>query len=132
MKKAIKNLNKKAKNISGKISKSKCFNFICNKDHLKYFAVIIILVFIGFLVYRGLSNSVVVSQSEIIRRVSKHVDLPNTDPLSVVRVDNAENLRKQSYFYDNINEGDYIVAYRTIVVIYDLRNDKITRVTRSK
>lgn len=131
MKALVKKLHKKSKVLSKKITKVNFSSLFKIKNHKPLFAVIV-FVFIGLLLYRGISNSVVVSQSEIIRRISKHVELPNNPPLSVVRVDNAENLRVQNSFYQDINEGDYILAYRTMVVIYDLRNDKIVRVTSSR
>ena len=134
MKAVVKKLHKKSKVLSKKISKvsfSSCFNFIKINNYKPLFTIIVIA-FVGFLLYRGVSNSVVVSQSEIIRRISKHVSLPESAPLSVVRVDNAETLRVQNEFYKDINEGDYILAYRTMVVIYDLRNDKVVRITSSR
>lgn len=70
-------------------------------------------------------NDVVVSQSEIIARISKHTQLPEGTPEAIVRVQDAETLHKQATLYENVKEGDYIVIYPTVAVVYDLLNDRI-------
>lgn len=94
-------------------------------------------VFIGFMVAGSalygayafigntVANDVVVSKSEIIARVAKHVQLPAEDPEAVVRVQDAETLQKQAALYENVKEGDYILVYPSMAVVYDLRNDRI-------
>jgi hypothetical protein len=80
-----------------------------------------------------LENNVVVSQSEIVSRVSKLTTLPSDEePLSLVRVEDAEVLKKQNDFYRDsaIKEGDYILVYPSGVVIYDLRNNAIVAVKK--
>lgn len=73
----------------------------------------------------NLENDVVVSKSEIVDRVSKLTTLPLGAPDAVVRVQDPETLKKQNDFYSNVKEGDYIVMYPKIAVIYDLRNNSI-------
>ena len=70
-------------------------------------------------------NDVVVSKSEIIARVAKHTELPTEEPEAVVRVQDAETLQKQAALYGNVKEGDYILVYPSLAVVYDLRNDRI-------
>lgn len=70
-------------------------------------------------------NDVVVSKSEILARVAKHTPLPEGEPEAVVRVQDPESLKKQNNLYENVKEGDYIVIYPTLAVVYDLRNDHI-------
>ena len=74
---------------------------------------------------KNLSDNVIVSESEIISRVAKLVSLPNTKILSLMRVDNADVLRKQNDFYKDVKEGEYVLAYEKMIIIYDLRNDAI-------
>lgn len=83
-----------------------------------------------FFIGKTFANEVVVSQSEIIARVSKLTMLPVEDPYEIVRVQDATDLRKQNNFYKDINEGDYILIYRDLAVIYDLRNNTIKGVRR--
>jgi hypothetical protein len=73
----------------------------------------------------SIQNDVVVSQSEILSRISKHTELPSGEPEAIVRVQDPETLQKQAALYENVKEGDYIVIYPTLAVVYDLRNDHI-------
>lgn len=94
-------------------------------------------VFIGFLLVTGVFysaysfvnttfvNDVVVSESEILSRVGKHISLPDGSPSAVVRVQNGVELRKQNKLYENIKDGDYIIMYPDIAIVYDLRNNII-------
>ena len=77
------------------------------------------------------ANDVVVSKSEILSRVAKHAELPSGDPDAVVRVQDAGTLKKQNDFYANVKEGDYVVMYPQLAVIYDLRNDSIVALKRT-
>jgi hypothetical protein len=70
-------------------------------------------------------NDVVVSQSEIIARISKHTELPDEAPKAIVRVQDADTIQKQAELFGNAKEGDYIVIYDKLAVVYDLRNDRI-------
>lgn len=83
-----------------------------------------------FFIGKTFANEVVVSQSEIIARVSKLTMLPPEAPYDVVRVQDGEELRKQNPFYKDIKEGDYILMYRDMAVIYDLRNNLVKGVRR--
>jgi hypothetical protein len=77
------------------------------------------------LIGTSVSNDIVVSQSEIIARIGKHVELPKQAPDAVVRVQDAESLKKQVGLFENVKVGDYIVIYPTLAVVYDLYNDRI-------
>ncbi len=76
------------------------------------------------------ANEVVVSQSEIIARVAKLTYLPEGDPYEIVRVQDGEDLKKQNPFYKDIKEGDYILMYKEMAVIYDLRNNTIVNMKK--
>ncbi len=101
-------------------------------------------IFIGFLItgsalYGGyafigttFADDVVVSQSEILSRVGKHTQLPKTMPDAVVRVQDGENLKKQNSLFENVKEGDYIIMYPSLAVVYDLRNDTIIALKRTE
>lgn len=73
----------------------------------------------------SIEHDVVVSESEIIERVGKHTQLPEGQPEAIVRVQDPETLRGQNPLYEQVKEGDYIVMYPTLAVVYDLRNDHI-------
>ncbi len=80
----------------------------------------------------ALINEVVVSESEIVDRVSKLVTVPNEEPQDVVRVEDAEILKKQNSFYENVKVGDYVVMYQKLAIIYDLRNNVIVAMKKSE
>lgn len=71
------------------------------------------------------SKTVVVSESEIIKRVAKFTSIPNEKPISIVRVEDAESLKEQHLFYKDVKEGDYVIVYEDRVIIYDLRGDRV-------
>lgn len=79
-----------------------------------------------------IENDVVVSKSEIVARVSKLIGITNEVPDAVVRVQDAETLKKQNEFYAEVKEGDYIVMYPKLAVIYDLRNNSIVAIKKSE
>lgn len=76
------------------------------------------------------ANEVVVSQNEIVTRVGKLTPLPKEQPYEIVRVQDEEILRKQNSFYKDVKEGDYIIMYKNLAVIYDLRNNVVVAVKR--
>jgi hypothetical protein len=83
-----------------------------------------------FFIGKTFANEVVISQSEIIARVGVLTSLPQEAPYEIVRVQDEEALRKQNLFYKDINEGDYILIYKNLAVIYDLRNNTIKGIKR--
>ena len=84
------------------------------------------------LIGTSVQKDIIVSQSEIIARIGKHVELPNSAPDAVVRVQDPETLKKQAALYENVKEGDYIVVYPTMAVVYDLYNDRIVALKTSE
>ena len=95
----------------------------------KYVLILIIasLVVYGGYLYIGsnFANDVIVSKSEIVARVAKLMAVPQENPEKVVRVQDADTLKSQNPFYNDVKEGDYIVMYPSLAVIYDLRNNTI-------
>jgi hypothetical protein len=79
----------------------------------------------------SVQNDVVISQSEIIARIAKHTEIPDEAPEAIVRVQDAETLQKQAALFGNVKEGDYIVIFHSMAVVYDLRNDRIVALKSS-
>lgn len=84
------------------------------------------------LIGTNVAKDVIVSKSEIINRVGVLIELPKSIPEAVVRVGDPTTLRKQNAFYDGVKEGDYILVYPQLAVIYDLRNNVIVGLKRSR
>jgi hypothetical protein len=55
--------------------------------------------------------------------------LATTDE-ALVRVQDEETLRKQNTFYKDVREGEYILIYKNLAIIYDLRNNIVVGVKR--
>jgi hypothetical protein len=83
------------------------------------------------LVSKTFANEVVISKSEIVSRVSKLTPLPEGSPRDVVRVEDENNLKKQNEFYKDVKEGDYVLMYKDMAIIYDLRNNSIVAMRRT-
>ena len=94
--------------------------------------VLVVGMLYGSYIYIGktFANEIVVSQSEIVARVGKLTSLPQETPYEIVRVQDEEDLRKQNPFYKDVKEGDYILMYNNLAVIYDLRNNTIVAIKR--
>jgi hypothetical protein len=95
-------------------------------------AVVVVSMLYGSYLYIGktFANEVVVSQSEIVARVAKLTPLPNEAPYEIVRVQDEDDLRKQNPFYKDVKEGQYILIYKNMAVIYDLRNNSIVGIKK--
>lgn len=78
-----------------------------------------------------INSEINVSQQEIIFRVKKHLEIPNIEPQSVVRVEDANTLKSQNDFFKDIKEGDYVILYENMAIIYDLKKDEIEAFRRS-
>jgi ribosomal protein S2 len=78
------------------------------------------------------ANEVIVSQSEIVARVVKLTAVPQEGPEEIVRVQDPEVLKKQNEFYKNVKEGDYILMYQNLAIIYDLRSNRIVAIKRKE
>lgn len=107
-------------------------DILLSKTFHKGFKMIIVLLISGSALYgayaligNSIVNDVVVSESEILTRVGKHIQLPEGRPEAVVRVQDPESLKSQAPLYGSVKEGDYIIVYPTLAVVYDLRNDHI-------
>lgn len=84
------------------------------------------------LIGKTFANEVVISKSEIVSRVAKLTQLPDEEPEKVVRVQDGEDLKKQNEFYKDVKEGDYIIVYSTMAIVYDLRNNVIISMRQSQ
>jgi hypothetical protein len=103
---------------------------------IKMVMIALIISGMGYTSYRFITktfaNEVIVSQSEIVARVNKLTMLPVEDPYEIVRVQDEEDLRKQNSFYKDVKEGDYILVYKDMAVIYDLRDNTIVAIKKAE
>jgi hypothetical protein len=81
-------------------------------------------VFILFIVLYGViksnkSNAESITQDTVISQLSKNINLPEGGPISVMRVSDAKSLSNQEDLYKNIKNGDYIIIFKSMVLVYD-------------
>ncbi len=65
------------------------------------------------------SNAESVTQDKIVSQLSKTINLPNEGLISVMRVSDAKNLSIQDNLYKNVKNGDYIIVYKSMILVYD-------------
>jgi hypothetical protein len=46
-------------------------------------------------------------------------------------VEDGVNLQKQNLFYKDVKEGDYILIYKDVAVVYDLRSNTIVAMRKT-
>ena len=69
-----------------------------------------------------------VTQENVISQLSKQISLPNETPVTFLRVSDAKSLSLQDEFYKNVQNGDYIIVYSSMALVYDFSNNKIENV----
>jgi hypothetical protein len=67
----------------------------------------------------------------ILEKVGGKIALPEGAPISLVRVDDAEKLKKEHDFYKEVKEGYYIIVYPKLFVIYDAVHDEVIGIKES-
>jgi hypothetical protein len=65
------------------------------------------------------TNAESITQDTVLDQLSKQIILPEEDPTSMMRIQDSKSLIKQDIFYKNIDNGDYIIVFSNLVLIYD-------------
>jgi len=114
-----------------KISFRKIFNFFC----LATVSVVIIVSIssFGLTIYSKRSKAGIITQENVISRLKQHIFLPGEEELILIqRVFLAESLRQQDIFFINVKDGDYLIKYNNMSIIYDYNNDYIKNILNKK
>ncbi len=69
---------------------------------------------------------------DIIAKVKSHVLVPNTEPISVMKVKNPDELKSSGGLYLEVKKDDYVVVYEDLIVVYDVESDKVVDINRKK
>ncbi len=107
------------------------FAHFCYKKRkaLSFLFILSVLFFAAILSYHyvqaKMNETDSFSDTYILEKVSRHMSLPSGKPLSLVRVEDPARLQKENPFYATIKEGDYIIAYPRLFIIYDAVHDEI-------
>lgn len=65
------------------------------------------------------------SDEYILEKVGKHMTVPSEYPQSLVRVEDSETLKRELPFDAKVKNGDYIIVYPRLYIIYDAQHDTI-------
>lgn len=81
-------------------------------------------IFILFIVLYGViksnrTNAESITQDTVISQLSKTISLPDDGLISIMRVSDAKTLSTQDNLYKNVKNGDYIIVFKSMVLVYD-------------
>lgn len=93
---------------------------------ISFLAVVVIVVYGVFLTNK--TNAESITQDTVLTQLSKQIILPDQELLSVKRVFDAKTLASQEDFYKNLKNGDYIIVYKHMVLLYDFDDSIIKNV----
>ncbi|MFO0743979.1 MAG: hypothetical protein U0469_02950 [Candidatus Paceibacterota bacterium] len=89
--------------------------------------LVVVIVIFGY-INSAKTKAESVTQENVISQLSKQISLPNEAPVTFLRVSDAKNLSLQDEFYKNVQNGDYIIVYSSMALVYDFSNNKIENV----
>ena len=107
-----------------RISFSKLFKlvFVC----IAFISILFVSVYAIFLNNRTSAESI--NQATVLEHLSKNLVLPQEEVNSVMRVSNAKELSSQEEFYKDVKNGDYIIIFDKLVLIYDFDKSLIKNI----
>ena len=89
--------------------------------------LVVVIVIFGY-INSAKTKAESVTQDNVISQLSKQINLPNEIPTTFLRVSDAKTLALQDEFYKNVQNGDYIIVYSSIALVYDFANNKIENI----
>ncbi len=69
-----------------------------------------------------------INQELVLSELRKSIILPENIPNNMFRVSDSKVLSTQNDFYTNVKNGDYIIVYEEIQLIYDFENKLIKKI----
>jgi len=104
--------------------------------------VLVIVVAVGVLVIQERKNGTMLVETEenqasllsalekqeLFEKIGKHIALPSEGEPLIVRVDNAEELKKKQVFFENSKDGDILIVYQEKALIYRPSEDILVNV----
>lgn len=89
--------------------------------------LMVIIVIFGY-INSARTKAESITQDNVISQLSKQIVLPNEIPITFLRVSDAKTLATQDEFYKNVQNGDYIIVYSSMALVYDFSNNRIENV----
>ena len=81
--------------------------------------IFIVFIVLYSVIKSNKSNAESITQDTVISQLSKTISLPDNGLISIMRVSDAKTLSIQDSLYKNIKNGDYIIVYKSMVLVYD-------------
>lgn len=60
-----------------------------------------------------------INQNTILNQLAKNLILPEDEIINIMRVSNAKDLEKQDIFYKNVKNGDYVIIYKSMIILFN-------------
>ena len=67
------------------------------------------------------------NEKDLILYISRHIKLPDENPTVYAKVKDAQKLEGQSPFYADVKEGQYVLIYPSLAIIYDAERDVLIK-----
>ena len=74
------------------------------------------------------TNAESITQEMVLERLGEHLVLPETEPTKIMRVSEAKELATQDEFYETIKNGDYIIVYDNLSLIFNFDQKLIKKI----
>jgi hypothetical protein len=66
-------------------------------------------------------------QKEVLENLSKIMILPDEDISMFAKVNDPEQIIRQSEMYKGIKKGDYIIVYPSLALVFDSQSNKVVK-----
>lgn len=91
-----------------------------------FLSITFLIVYAVFLNNKTSAESI--NQNTVLNQLSKNLILPNEEVVEMRRVSDARILSEQEAFYDNVKNGDYIIVYKSMSILYDFDKSLIKKI----
>ncbi len=93
---------------------------------ISFIFIVFISIYAFFL--KNKTNAESINQTTILNQLSKNIILPKEEIINIMRISNAKELSSQDKFYENIENGDYILIFKNMSMIYDFDKNLIKNI----
>lgn len=95
---------------------------------LLFVIVFIFLILLISIFKNKFSNSNSITQQSVLVQLKEEINLPDNDPNSFMRISDASSLSSQDIFYKDAKNGEYIIVYDSLALVYDFDDKKIINI----
>ena len=92
---------------------------------------ILFITILGFVKSSTFANEVV-EEKDVLIRLSHIISLPENEKYTIEIITNEEDLKKnEDTFYYKVSNGDYLIKYQNLFILYDFQNNFLKSVKTS-